>query len=176
MLDESGALFDQIAYNAFNVVTAQANPHFDNPILFASREFDTETGLYYNRARYYDPVIGRWTTEDPLGFAAGKLNVHRYVFNAATSCSNPSGQAVPLALFVIAFCGGAWLVGETGCASYQAPGTLFHTEIWVAAVAGIRIGVQTKVSGIPTAVRDIRDLVRRGTARPIKPKVPGYLV
>jgi RHS repeat-associated protein len=37
-----------------------------NPFLFAGREYDPETGLYYMRARYYDPAIGRFLSADPL--------------------------------------------------------------------------------------------------------------
>jgi len=62
-----------------------------NPILFTSREFDAETGLYYNRARYLDPTTGRWTTQDPLGFAAGDANLYRYVGNTPTMLVDPSG-------------------------------------------------------------------------------------
>jgi RHS repeat-associated protein len=61
------------------------------PILFTSREFDAETGLYYNRARYFDPTTGRWTTEDPMGFAPGDPNLYRYVFNSSTMLVDPSG-------------------------------------------------------------------------------------
>jgi RHS repeat-associated protein len=91
VLDESGALLDQIAYDAFGTIVAQLNPLLANPILFASREFDAETGLYYNRARYLDPSTGRWTTQDPLGFAAGDANLYRYVGNMATMATDPSG-------------------------------------------------------------------------------------
>jgi hypothetical protein len=52
VLDESGAVLNQIAYDAFGNIVAQLHPTsgvvgslFDNPILFASREFDAETGL-----------------------------------------------------------------------------------------------------------------------------------
>ena len=98
VLDESGAVLDQIAYDAFGNIVAQLNPLLVNPILFASREFDAETGLYYNRARYLDPTTGRWTTQDPLGFAAGDANLYRYVFNAPTVFTDPSGQIVPFLL------------------------------------------------------------------------------
>jgi RHS repeat-associated protein len=91
VLDESGAVLDQIAYDAFGNIVAQLNPLLANPILFASREFDAETGLYYNRARYLDPATGRWTTQDPLGFAAGDANLYRYVGNMATMLVDPSG-------------------------------------------------------------------------------------
>jgi RHS repeat-associated protein len=80
VLDETGAVLDQIAYDAFGNIVALLHPPtgvvgslFDNPILFTSREFDAETGLYYNRARYLDPTTGRWTTQDPLGFALDHL-------------------------------------------------------------------------------------------------------
>jgi hypothetical protein len=39
-----------------NPTTGVVGSLFDNPILFASGEFDFETGLYYNRARYLDPA------------------------------------------------------------------------------------------------------------------------
>jgi RHS repeat-associated protein len=55
VLDESGGVLDQIAYDAFGNIVARLNPLVDHPLLFTSREFDAETGLYYNRARYLDP-------------------------------------------------------------------------------------------------------------------------
>jgi RHS repeat-associated protein len=99
VLDESGAILDQIAYDAFGNIVARLHPTtgvvgslFDNPILFAPREFDAETGLYYHRARYLDPTTGRWTTQDPMGFAAGDANLYRYVGNMATMATDPSGN------------------------------------------------------------------------------------
>jgi RHS repeat-associated protein len=46
------------------------------------READSETGLQYNRARYYDPKVGRWLSQDPLGFAEVKrlLTMGRHPF------------------------------------------------------------------------------------------------
>ena len=59
--------------------------------LYTSREFDADTGLQYNRARWYDPAVGKWISEDPLGFTAGDANVSRYVGGAVTSATDPSG-------------------------------------------------------------------------------------
>ena len=59
--------------------------------LFTSRELDTDTGLQYNRARWYDPTVGRWISEDPLGFVAGDGNIVRYVGNGVTAKIDPSG-------------------------------------------------------------------------------------
>ncbi len=59
--------------------------------LFTGREFDTAIDLQYNRARWYDPEVGRWISEDPLSFAAGDANVARYVGNEVTGAIDPSG-------------------------------------------------------------------------------------
>ena len=51
-----------------------------NPIRFQGQYFDEETGLHYNRYRYYDPNSGRFISKDPIGLAGG-LNLHRYASN-----------------------------------------------------------------------------------------------
>jgi RHS repeat-associated protein len=58
---------------------------------FTGAMFDVETGLQYQRARYYDPAAGRWISEDPIGFAAGDTNTARYVHNNSTNGGDPSG-------------------------------------------------------------------------------------
>ena len=58
---------------------------------YAGRQFDPESGLYYMRARMYDPAIGRFLTQDPVGFAGGDVNLYRYVTNAPTSFTGPLG-------------------------------------------------------------------------------------
>ncbi len=42
-----------------------------NPHTYTGREYDAESGLYYYRARYYNPTIGRFLSEDPIGFEGG---------------------------------------------------------------------------------------------------------
>ncbi len=53
--------------------------------------FDVTSGLYHFRHRDYSSTTGRWTTQDPLGFAAGDANLYRYVGNTPTSFTDPSG-------------------------------------------------------------------------------------
>ncbi|MFD4841670.1 RHS repeat-associated core domain-containing protein [Achromobacter sp. NPDC058515] len=60
-----------------------------NPIRFQGQYWDHETGLHYNRHRYYDPEIGRFIAKDPIGFAGG-LNVYQYAPNP-TNWIDPSG-------------------------------------------------------------------------------------
>ena len=43
----------------------------EQPLRFQGQYFDGETGLHYNRFRYYDPVVGRFVHQDPIGLAGG---------------------------------------------------------------------------------------------------------
>ncbi len=61
-----------------------------NGYAFTGREWDAEIGLYYYRARYYDPKIGRFISEDPIKFAGG-VNFFSYVHNNAVNKTDPSG-------------------------------------------------------------------------------------
>lgn len=51
-----------------------------NRILWQGREYSWKTGIYYFRARWYDPITGRWLSNDPIGISGG---LNQYVF-----CSN----------------------------------------------------------------------------------------
>jgi RHS repeat-associated protein len=58
---------------------------------FAGRSYDRESGLYYMRARMYDPNQGRFVTRDPLGLNAGDDNLYRYVLNNPLKYTDPNG-------------------------------------------------------------------------------------
>ena len=60
-----------------------------NSYTFTARE-DDGTGLYYYRARYYHPALGRFVGEDPLGMAGG-ANVYAYVHNRPINAIDPLG-------------------------------------------------------------------------------------
>lgn len=65
-------------------------PGLQQPFRFQGQQFDDETGLHYNRFRYYDPGIGRFVSQDPVGFIGGD---HFYLY-----ANNPSGWDDPLGL------------------------------------------------------------------------------
>nr|WP_289623609.1 RHS repeat-associated core domain-containing protein [Paracidovorax valerianellae] len=54
--------------------------HVDQPFRFQGQQFDEETGLHYNRFRYYDPVVGRFVSQDPIGLRGG-TNLFTYAPN-----------------------------------------------------------------------------------------------
>jgi RHS repeat-associated protein len=59
---------------------------------FTGREWDEESGLGYYRARYYDPGIGRFVSEDPIRIEGGDGNFYRYVGNGVLYAKDPTGN------------------------------------------------------------------------------------
>ncbi|MDA1054030.1 MAG: hypothetical protein O3C40_26575, partial [Planctomycetota bacterium] len=84
-----GTLGPHYKYNSFGQITSGDTSR--TRYLFTSREYDSATGLQYNRARWYDTEVGRWISEDPMGLAAGDSNLARYVHNSASNSTDPSG-------------------------------------------------------------------------------------
>lgn len=89
-LSGMAGITDTYTYKAFGVTSATGtNP---NRFRYTGREWDSETGLYYYRARYYDPQIGRFISEDPTQFSEGP-NFYIYVDNNAVVDVDPFGLA-----------------------------------------------------------------------------------
>ena len=85
----TGALANTYAYDSFGNLTASAGS-LTNPFRFTAREFDSETALQFSRARYYDPIAGRFISEDPTRFDAG-LNFYESVLNNPVNYTDPLG-------------------------------------------------------------------------------------
>jgi RHS repeat-associated protein len=96
--DGSGDELKSYEYDIWgNIVieSTHSSKQFNNPFKYAGEPFDEESGLYYLRARYYDPSIGRFITEDtyegtitnPLS-----LNLYTYVENNPIRWIDPSGH------------------------------------------------------------------------------------
>src|SRR5205807_690312 len=71
-----GTSLAHYSYDSFGQVVAQSGSAAQNDLRYTGREYSTATGLGYYRARYYDPNIGRFLSEDPLGFSAGDTNLY----------------------------------------------------------------------------------------------------
>jgi RHS repeat-associated protein len=91
MVDGSGTVQDRITYDGFGKIVTETAPTFGDGYKYTGREWDASAQLQYNRARYYDPNLGKWISMDPMGFAAGDANLYRYVGNAPTNATDPSG-------------------------------------------------------------------------------------
>jgi RHS repeat-associated protein len=69
------------------------NPDCDIPVGFAGAfgVLREPNGLYYMNARYYDPTLGRFLSEDPLGLGGGDLTLYSYAGNNPVVFVDPSG-------------------------------------------------------------------------------------
>ena len=85
----TGALSNTYTYDSFGKLTASSGT-LTNPFRYTGREFDSETGLYFYRARYLDSSTGRFLSEDPIGFWAGD-NFYSYVHNNPATYLDPLG-------------------------------------------------------------------------------------
>ena len=88
LADASGDLLASTSYDSFGNAL---NSNFPTRYQFTGREFDNFTGLQYSRARWYDANLGRFISEDPIGFAGGDVNLFGYVRNNPISYTDPSG-------------------------------------------------------------------------------------
>ncbi|UGS89370.1 RHS domain-containing protein (plasmid) [Ralstonia wenshanensis] len=85
LTDQTGEIAWSAHYKAWGaaqevISDAARKAGIQNPLRFQGQYFDHETGLHYNRHRYYDPSSGRFISKDPIGLAGG-LNVYQYAPN-----------------------------------------------------------------------------------------------
>jgi RHS repeat-associated protein/uncharacterized repeat protein (TIGR01451 family) len=164
VLDNSGSVVDRLIYDSFGHLVSQTDAAAGSRYGFAGREFDAETGLYFNRSRFYDPTTGRFLNEDSSRFAGGDANLYRYVGNNPVSQSDPTGHFVlNLAAGGIgAVIGGGFglIVGgyqngvkgafkglAAGAAGGFVGGIAFNPILGTAVSAGLGLGTATVVAG-----------------------------
>jgi RHS repeat-associated protein len=85
-------ILERIDYDEFGRVILDTNPgaqHYG----FAGGAYNFETLMMGNEYRMYDPLIGRWTSKDPIGFNGGDTNLYGYVLNDPVNFIDPSGLA-----------------------------------------------------------------------------------
>jgi RHS repeat-associated protein len=86
LTDASGNLIEQLSYDSFGNSAGSVRTRYG----YTGRERDPDTGLLYYRARWYDPQVGRFISEDPSGLSGG-YNWYSYVGNRPISRSDPTG-------------------------------------------------------------------------------------
>jgi RHS repeat-associated protein len=95
LADESGAVTDTYTYDAFGIQIAQSGSATPNNYRYTGEQWDQDLGMYYLRARYFNPQIGRfWTMDTFEGNQNDPLSLHKYLYchgDPANGC-DPSGH------------------------------------------------------------------------------------
>lgn len=93
LTDESEAVTDSYEYDGYGNELAASGTTV-NPFRYVGElgyYFDSDTGDYYVRARYYDPVTARWLSEDPIGYDSGSHNSYEYGDSTPLNRIDPAG-------------------------------------------------------------------------------------
>ncbi|MGC2330201.1 MAG: RHS repeat-associated core domain-containing protein [Candidatus Acidiferrales bacterium] len=85
----NASIAQSYTYDSFGNTTTSSGS-LTNFFRYTAREFDTETNLYFNRARYLDPSSGRFLSEDPIRFKGGN-DFYSYVQNSPLDRTDPRG-------------------------------------------------------------------------------------
>ncbi|MFH1776990.1 MAG: RHS repeat-associated core domain-containing protein [Candidatus Omnitrophota bacterium] len=100
--DSAGAVIQTYEYDAFgNIVNESGSLNNDHQ--YKTKEYSPNTGLIYFGARYYNPVIGRFITPDPLGMVDGP-NMYLYCGNDPVNSVDPYGKYIlaPVVKIIVA--------------------------------------------------------------------------
>jgi RHS repeat-associated protein len=107
IINSSGTVIQKYEYSAFGKIRSitdatgvdiTSSPLLNAAFTFTGRELDDESGLYYYRARYYDPQLGRFLQVDPhpgrIQNPASSNNRYSYALNNPTTYRDPSGKDI----------------------------------------------------------------------------------
>ena len=90
LTDSAGNSLAQYAYEPFGNTTVTSGSS-TNSYEYTGREYDG-TGLYFHRARYYNPSLQRFVSEDPIGFRGGQADLYAYVGDSPENFIDPTGM------------------------------------------------------------------------------------
>jgi RHS repeat-associated protein len=126
LTNTSGSIAATYLYDSFGNLTASSGT-LTNPFQYTGREFDSELGQYFYRARYYDQATGRFLREDPMSFTAGP---NFYVY----ALQNPVRYRDPFGLWTVqiggTICGNIPLWGPVGIGGSGFGGIAYDGHHW----------------------------------------------
>jgi RHS repeat-associated protein len=89
--DELTWIVNHRRFDSFGNLTSETNTAIDLDYAYTGKYFDDFTGLFHHWNRWYDPKLGKWISEDPIGFAGGDTNLGRYVGNGVYNFVDSNG-------------------------------------------------------------------------------------
>jgi len=164
--DRAGNIVNSYEYDEWGNNTSQ-NETIENEIKYAGQIYDSETGLYYLRARYYDPTTGRFISQDsnegsivnPLS-----LNLYTYCYNNPVNYVDPSGYYIESILDVAFFTYDISMIVQNPT----------NPVNWAALVAdGVCIVLPVATGGGPLirTIAHVDDIVKAGRSLSINEKI-----
>ena len=144
IVDKTGKIVNNYKYDEWGNITASTET-ISNPFKYAGEVYDEETGLYYLRARYYDPTLGRFINEDSFEGQVTNplsLNLYTYCYNSPLSYTDSSGnRPIPFDYNLIPKLADAlpWIIGGIA-AGMESIKTAIATS-WVPIVSVVAVGV-----------------------------------
>ena len=94
LTNEGGNIVNSYAYSPFGIIANEQEAVLHQPFKYVGQYgvMSEPNGLYYMRARFYDPYTGRFISQDPLGFEGGDINLYVYAANNPIMYADPEGQ------------------------------------------------------------------------------------
>ena len=151
--NSAGAVANSYTYDSFGKLISSSGT-LTNPFQYAGREFDSETGLLFNRARYFDPSAGRFLSQDPIQFRGG-VNLYAYTRNNPVLLVDPFGYQG---------CSAAqWAQSPGACAGPQDPNSPYQGSD----------GLWHNTPGMPSPPDPTPPVPDDGPTPPPSPEKPG---
>lgn len=144
----TGSNVKSYIYDPFGSIITSSGPLTGNRYQFNTQYFDTDPGTYYLRARYYDPMTGRFISRDPV---KGNLtnpqsqNPYAYTLNNPVNLSDPSGEFVET----------VWDVANIVYDIYTCDWTALGVDTAAAFIPFVPAGI-TKVGKVANVVSDAK--------------------
>jgi len=182
LTDVNGTFVEYYEYNVFgeptiwdvNTMEIVESSVVGNPYMFTGREYDSETDLYYYRARYYRPSIGRFLQPDPIGYV-DSYNLYTYCGNNPPNWIDPWGLKpgdTYLGQDSAATAASLDIYGKTTTSGREHGGWIYRKWYWPKGV----YSYTEPVRGEPTSVNLGRPTRGVSGFYHSHPSVPGYLV
>ncbi|MBI4830174.1 MAG: RHS repeat-associated core domain-containing protein [Candidatus Lindowbacteria bacterium] len=135
----------------------ETGPTIPGGFTYTGREYHSRSGLYYYRARFYDPRIGRFITPDPIGQIGG-VNLYAYVGNNPVNYVDPLGLLSPTANSVLTAVGVVGMgVGAIVIVTATSP-AWFAAGVVITAAGGV-----ATIYGAYNIPEDINSIADKGT-------------
>jgi RHS repeat-associated protein len=146
--DAAGQPMQTDDYNAYGKLVSLATPSQDASIGYAGSIYEITTGLNREDHRWYNPLTGQWTTQDPLGLQPGP-NPYEYVNDAPTNATDPTGE---------------WILAQNRMAATQTVAELkkWHIEAEIFPL----VGAQRYYVYVPRTPAQRDELAKRHTDNP----------